>query len=40
MEPQQFSREFKRDAVKLIQERGKTLAQASRDLGVHGMVVP
>lgn len=31
----QFSREFKVEAVKLITERGVTVAQAARDLGVH-----
>jgi transposase len=30
-----FSREFKLEAVKLVRERGVTVAQASRDLGVH-----
>jgi transposase len=30
-----FSREFKVEAVKLVLERGVTLAQASRDLEVH-----
>lgn len=29
-----FSREFKREAVKLIKERGVSAAQAARDLGV------
>ena len=29
-----FTREFKVEAVKLIQERGVTVAQAARDLGV------
>ncbi len=29
------SEEFKREAVRLIRERGVTTAQASRDLGVH-----
>ncbi len=31
----QFSREFKLEAVKLVKERGGTVAQASRDLDVH-----
>jgi transposase len=30
-----FSREFKVEAVKLVTERGVTVAQAARDLGVH-----
>lgn len=30
-----YSREFKLEAVKLVTERGVTLAQAARDLGVH-----
>jgi transposase len=29
------SEEFKREAVRLIRDRGVTTAQASRDLGVH-----
>ena len=32
-------REFKLEAVKLIQERGVTVAQAAQDLGVHGTVL-
>ena len=39
MERRQYTREFKFEAVKLIQERGVTVAQASRDLGVHGTVL-
>jgi transposase len=30
-----YTREFKLEAIKLIEERGVTVAQASRDLGVH-----
>ena len=30
-----FSREFKVEAVKLVLERGVTIAQAARDLDVH-----
>ena len=30
-----FTREFKLEAVKLVRERGVTVAQAARDLGVH-----
>ena len=39
MERRKFTREFKLEAVKLIQERGVTVAQAPRDLGVHGTVL-
>ena len=39
MERRKFTREFKLEAVKLIQERGVTVAQATRDLGVHGTVL-
>lgn len=31
----QFTREFKVEAVRLVRERGVTVAQASRDLDVH-----
>ena len=34
-----FSREFKLEAVKLVQERGVSVAQASRDLDVHANVL-
>jgi transposase len=30
-----FSREFKLEAVKLVRDRGVTVTQASRDLGLH-----
>jgi transposase len=30
-----FSREYKLEAVKLVRERGVTVAQAARDLDVH-----
>jgi len=33
-----FTREFKLEAVKLVRERGVTVAQAARDLGVHDHV--
>ena len=33
-----FTREFKLEAVKLVRERGVTMAQAARDLGVHDHV--
>ena len=39
MERRKFTREFKIEAVKLIQERGVTVAQAARDWGVHGTVL-
>jgi transposase len=35
MERRKFTREFKLEAVKLITERGVSVAQASRDLAVH-----
>lgn len=39
MERRKFTREFKCEAVKLIRERGVSVAQAARDLGVHGTVL-
>ncbi len=39
MERRKFTREFKVEAVKLIRERGVTVAQAARDLGVHSTVL-
>ena len=39
MERRKFTGEFKLEAVKLIQERGVTVAQAARDLGVQGSVL-
>jgi hypothetical protein len=36
MERRKFTREFKREAVKLIRERGVTVAQAARDVGCMG----
>jgi transposase len=39
MERRKFTREFKLEAVRLIEERGVSVAQASRDLGVHGTVL-
>ena len=39
MERRKFTREFKLEAVKLIQDRGVSVAQAARDLGVHGTVL-
>jgi transposase len=35
MERRKFTREFKLEAVKLVKERGVSVAQASRDLDVH-----
>jgi len=35
MERRRFSREFKLEAVKLVRERGVTVAQAARDLDLH-----
>jgi hypothetical protein len=35
MERRKFTREFKLEAVRLIEERGVSYVQASRDLGVH-----
>lgn len=35
----QFSREFKREAVRLVKERGVAVAQAARDLDVHENVL-
>ena len=35
MERRRFSREFKLEAVKLIRERGVSVAQAARDLDLH-----
>src|SRR6476646_7549339 len=35
MERRKFTREFKREAVRLIKDRGVSYVQASQDLGVH-----
>lgn len=35
----QFSREFKLEAVKLVKNRGVSVAQASRDIDVHENVL-
>ena len=35
----QFGREFKLEAVKLVKERGVSVAQAARDLDVHENVL-
>jgi len=39
MERRRFSREFKLEAVRLVRERGVTVAQAARDLDVHENVL-
>jgi transposase len=39
MQRRKFSREFKVEAVRLIKERGVSVAQASRDLDVHENVL-
>jgi len=39
MERRKYTREFKLEAVKPIQERGVSVARASLDLGVHGTVL-
>jgi transposase len=39
MERRKFSREFKIEAVKLVRERGVSVAQAGRDLDVHENVL-
>jgi transposase len=35
MQRRKFSREFKIEAVRLVRERGVSVAQASRDIAVH-----
>jgi transposase len=35
MERRRFGREFKLEAVRLVRERGVTVAQAARDLDLH-----
>ncbi len=39
MERRKCTREFKVEAVRLIQERGVTVAQAARDFGVQDSVL-
>lgn len=34
-----FGREFKLEAVRLVEERGVTVGQAARDLGIHDNVL-
>ena len=38
-ERRQFSREFKLEAVRLVRDRGVSVAQAARDLDVHENVL-
>ncbi len=39
MQRRKFSREYKLEAVKLVRERGGSVAQAARDLDVHENVL-
>ena len=39
MQRRKFSREFKIEAVRLVRERGVSVAQASRDIEVHENVL-
>lgn len=39
MERRKVTREFQREAVKLIEDRGVSVAQAARDVGVQGTVL-
>ena len=39
MQRRKFNREFKLEAVRLVKERGISIAQASRDLDVHENVL-
>lgn len=39
MQRRRFTREFKVEAVKLVRDRGVSVAQASRDLDVHENVL-
>ena len=39
MQRRKFSREFKIEAVRLVRERGVSVAQASRDIDVHENVI-
>jgi transposase len=39
MDRRKFSEEFKLEAVKLVTERGVSIAQAARDLGLHSTVL-
>ena len=39
MQRRKFSREFKIEAVRMVRERGVSVAQASRDIDVHENVL-
>ena len=39
MERRRFTREYKLEAVKLVRERGVSIAQAARDIGIHANVL-
>ena len=39
MQRRRFNREFKIEAVKLVRERGVSVAQVGRDLGIHENVL-
>ena len=39
MERKRYAREFELEAVRLVKERGVSVAQASRDLGVHANIL-
>lgn len=39
MQRRKFSREYKLEAVRLVRERNVSVAQAARDLDVHGKVL-
>ena len=39
MTKRKFSREFKREAVHLVTQRGVSVAQAARDLDLHATVL-
>src|SRR5882757_10109696 len=39
MQRRKFSREYKIEAIKLVRERGVSVAQAGRDLGIHENVL-
>src|SRR3954471_16017364 len=39
LQRRKFSREYKIEAIKLVRERGVSVAQAGRDLGIHENVL-
>jgi len=39
MEKRKYSREYKIETVRMIRDRGVSAAQASRELGVHAIVL-